>query len=258
MKKEIAIIGYGRFGKTAAHHLKKHFRVTVADSRRITKLEPGVRRESIENAASKRIVILAVPIHRLTLLLKQISPFVTPGSLICDVCSVKEEPVKWMKQYLPSTVDILGVHPLFGPDSARQSLEGRTAVLCPVRISAARLRRVRSMLQKLRLTIGRMSPAQHDRLMAKTLFLTQMIGRGLGQVNLPETRYATQHFRFLHQLVNTANNDTAELFNDMYRYNRFARKIPAAVLSSFLNTISTLRKEEIAASQLYGEYSLPV
>ena len=146
-----------------------------------------------------------------------------------------------MKHYLPATVDILGTHPLFGPDSARQSLQGRTMVLCPVRISGARLRRVHTMLRKLRLTFGSLSPAQHDRLMAKTLFLTQMIGRGLGEIKLPETLYSTQHFRFLRQLVQTANNDTKELFNDMYRYNRFARKIPAAVLKSFLRTISTLR-----------------
>jgi prephenate dehydrogenase len=240
MKKEIAIIGYGRFGRCAAHHLKKRFRVFVADTRPLNNVEQGVHKVSIETAATKTSIILAIPINQVPVTLKRISNFLQPEALICEVCSVKEQPIQWMKHLLPKNVDILGTHPLFGPDSASTSLIERTIVLCPARIRQARLRHVRKALTTMGLNVVTMKAAQHDRLMASTLFLTQFVGRGLLSMDLPRTTISTQHFRFLQQLVRTAENDTKELFHDMYRYNRFATRIPSALVDSFRKTLSSL------------------
>jgi len=37
----------------------------------------------------------------------------------------QEHPVRWMRELLPPDVAILGSHPMFGPDSAAESLQGR-------------------------------------------------------------------------------------------------------------------------------------
>ena len=215
MKKEIAIIGYGRFGRCAAHHLKRRFRVSVADARALKSVERGVHTVSMETAARKPFILLAVPINQVPGTLKAISRYVRPEALICDVCSVKEQPIQWMKRLLPRNVEIVGTHPLFGPDSASTSLNARTIVLCPARIRQPRLHHVRKALSGMGLNVVTMKAAQHDRLMASTLFLTQFVGRGLLNMDLPHTTTSTQHFQFLQQLVRTAENDTEELFHDM-------------------------------------------
>jgi prephenate dehydrogenase len=48
------------------------------------------------------------------------APALRPGQLIIDTCSVKERPLEWMLEELPDHVQIVGTHPLFGPDSGQE------------------------------------------------------------------------------------------------------------------------------------------
>ena len=244
MKKEIAIIGYGRFGRCAAHHLKNKYSVFVSDVSPISNVERGVRAVPLTEAASKTVVILAVPINKLSSLLQAIAPHLTANALVCDVCSVKEQPVRWMKQILPKHVSILATHPLFGPDSAATTLRGRQIILSPVRISSAKLKRCTKALQSLQLSTHLMTPTEHDRLMASTLFLTQFVGRCLKNFPNQTAMVSTNNFRLLSEVVATSTKDSPELFRDMYRYNRFARAIPRKVLQSTLSTITLLHSTD--------------
>jgi prephenate dehydrogenase len=226
MKKEIAIVGYGRFGRLAAHYLKKDFHVSVSDRRMGIHTERGVRRIPLSEAARKRFIILAVPIGKLRPVLRSLAPLLSPGTVVCDVCSVKEEPIRWMKAILPRHSILLGTHPLFGPDSAAISCRGRRIVLCPVRISADRLRRISRYLERLGLIVNRMSARRHDALMASSLFLTQFIGHTLLRLDLPPGDISTTNYRRLAEIAKTTGHDTLELLDDMYRYNRYAWKTP--------------------------------
>ena len=233
MKKTIAVVGYGRFGRLAARALRSRFTVCVADEKPGIVTDAGITRMPIEEAVRLGIVLFALPINRLRSTLKRLGPSVPPGSLVVDVCSVKEEPVRWMKQYLPKGVDILGTHPLFGPDSAGVTIKNRSIVLCPVRLSNARLNHVVRTLKKHGLIVHRMTPRSHDRLMASTLFLTQFIGRGLQQLPPLKSTPSAESFLMLVQVARTAGNDSRELFEDMYRYNRFARAVPKHTIAGF-------------------------
>ncbi len=238
---ELGLIGYGRFGRFAALHLSGSFNVFVADSSR-RRIDPGLHRATLEEAASKPIVLLAVPIGRLREVLARIRSVVAPRALVLDVCSVKEQPVAWMKRYLPASVELMGTHPLFGPDSAAGGLGGHPIVLCPVRISKKRYRCVATFLRGHRLRVSTMEPADHDRLMASTLFLTQFIGRGILPLKLPQVDMAAQSTRLLFDLARRVGNDTAELFSDMYRFNRFARRIPGRVMREFAGVQMSLQR----------------
>ena len=66
---------------------------------------------------------------------RPIAPLLSPDALVIDVCSVKEYPVRLMKELLPERVSILATHPMFGPDSAAHALQGRKIVLCAERIA---------------------------------------------------------------------------------------------------------------------------
>ena len=225
MKSEIGLIGYGRFGKLAARKLKKYFKVCVFDPQSSKTYEDGLEPVSIDVAAGKELVILAVPVNQMPSLLKEIAPLVKPDSLICDVCSVKEQPVQWMLNLLPPYVNILGTHPLFGPDSATINLSGKIIFFCPVRIKREMLEAVRGALTQQSLVVHDLSPTEHDLLMAKTLFITHLVGRSLTNLELPNTIYSTQNYKQLRELISVAENDTDELFIDMFHYNRYAKKV---------------------------------
>jgi prephenate dehydrogenase len=225
MRTEIGLIGYGRFGAYAARKLKKHFNICAYDLKSIKSTEDGVKEVTLEEAAGKEYVVLAVPINQIPSTLKIVSHKVKPGAIIFDVCSVKELPNQWMKDALPQSVSVVGTHPLFGPDSAVTSLAGRIIFVCPVRIKRDLFENIKIQLTKNSLVVHEISPTEHDLLMAKTLFMTQFVGRSLINLDLPQTMYSTENYKNLRQIVEYADNDTEELFKDMYAYNRYAKKI---------------------------------
>ncbi len=225
MKTEIGLIGFGRFGQYASRKLRRHFTVCYYDPKSVKTIDPGEKEVTLDEAASKEYVVLAVPINQIPSVLRAISKKVIPGAIIFDVCSVKELPVQWMKDSLPESVSIVGTHPLFGPDSAVTSLAGRLIFLTPVRIKRELFEIIRLQLTKNSMIVHEVSATEHDLLMAKTLFMTQFVGRSLINLDLPQTMYSTENYRNLRQMIEYAENDSEELFKDMYAYNRYAKKI---------------------------------
>jgi prephenate dehydrogenase len=227
----VGLIGYGRFGKLAAALLSRRVHVLVADRARPALRGGGanIQTASISEAASQEVVILAVPVSRLRDLLKQIRGQVRPGALIIDVCAVKEKPTRWMKTMLPGTVDILGAHPLFGPDSCRGSLKGHTVVLCPVRIGRRRLAQVKRALAREKVKVPVMLPARHDRMIAETIFLTQYIGRLVGVARLERWKGVTVHYDRLQSIVEAAAHDSPRLFTDMWKHNAHGARVSASL-----------------------------
>ena len=242
MKKEIAIIGYGRFGRLAARYLKRDFRICISDSRPSVRTEQGVRKVPVSEAARKKFIILAVPIGKLKPVLRSLAPLLSPGTILCDVCSVKVEPILWMKSILPRHTIILGTHPLFGPDSAATSCARKRIVLCPVRIPRERLRRISRYLEGRGLIVHRMSARQHDKLIASSLFLTQFIGHTLLRLDLPRAADLTSNYRRLSEIAKTTGHDTLELLEDMHRHNRFAWQTPRLLIAELRKLEKELSK----------------
>lgn len=222
MKLRLSIIGYGRFGRLAASHLRKYCTVEVYDRKKITNKRSGIHVVSLDRAAQAEVILLAVPMNALRALLRNIAPVMNRNALVIDVSSVKEQPIKWMTDHLPPTVSILGSHPLFGPSSASASVEGRSIILCPVRISKSTLLQIKNAVREGGLRPRWMTPADHDRLIAKTLFVTQYLGRVVQPV-IAGGELPTMAYHYLQGLAAISAKDSPSLLGDMYRYNRFAR-----------------------------------
>lgn len=219
----VGLIGHGRFGEFAAPWIARHSTVLVYDPRRSPPRRRGrILPSTLRAAASQEIVVLAVPVSSLRGILRSIAPYLRPGSLVVDVCSVKAGPVRWMKSLLPGSVHLLGTHPLFGPDSAASGLGGHMIVLCPVRIPARMLASARRLLRSHGLRTRVMKPAAHDRMMTETIFLTQYLGRIVSASGLRRWPVATPSYRHLMEIAAVAANDTPLLFRDMSVYNPFA------------------------------------
>lgn len=218
---EIGIIGFGQFGQFAAKHLKDNFKVFAAD--KFKKKAEGVSFVSIEEAASKDIVIVAVPINQFEKTLLEIRGFLKKGALLLDVCSVKVKPAELMKKLIPSNVEIIATHPLFGPQSGANGIRGLKIVICPIRTT--RLDQIKEILEKAGLNVIVCSPEEHDRQMAKTQVLAQFIGRVLINMDIQQQEITVPSFGKLLDLKNMLKEDSIELFKDIQQNNLFAKEV---------------------------------
>ena len=238
----IGLIGYGRFGKLAARHLSRRATVFVYESRGSPRRSAGkIIHSPLARAASQPVVILAVPVSALRRVLRDIRPYLVPSALVIDVCAVKLLPARWMKKALPPDTRIIGAHPLFGPDSAAKGVRGQTAVLCRIRCPLSTFRALRSLLRKEGIAVLEMSPDDHDRLAAETVFLTQFIGRTVQDLRLRRRPLATRSYRELMGLVDVARHDSLQLFRDMFTYNKHARRLHASIVRALRGVERDLR-----------------
>lgn len=222
----IGLMGYGRFGSLTVRNLSPDYEVVVytrdaSKEKDIT--AAGGRLVSFEEASAQDMVILCVPISAMQAAIKRMAPLLNPDTLVVDVCSVKAYPVQWMLELLPDSVEILATHPMFGPDSAANSVAGHKIVLCPVRITPQRYQKIKTWLAAKKLILIEATPAQHDQEIAVSLALTHFIGRSLSAFGAVPLNIDTEGYQRLLQILDVTSNDTWQLFEDMHRYNPYAQ-----------------------------------
>lgn len=221
----LSIIGFGAFGRFMASHLRGRFDVLACDRHDISAAaaQAGVRSGSIAEAASGEIIVLAVPMQNLDGVLAEIAPHVRPDAMVIDVCSVKLAPIRLMLDGLPGTTRIIGLHPLFGPQSGKEGIAGLPIALCPARSGPAEVDRVRSFLRdELSLHVIETTPDEHDRQMAYVQALTHFVSRAVGSLELPDTPMATRAYQRFLGMKADLQNDSMDLFLTIERYNPYA------------------------------------
>ena len=241
----IGIIGMGRFGRLTARYLASDFEVLVhsqsaapGDIERI-----GARQADWGAVCGCNIVIPCVPIRALQQTLQKIAPHLSPQTLVVDVCSVKVLPTQWMRDLLPKEVFILATHPLFGPDSAAQSLAGCKIVLCPARVPKPLFKKINTFLARTGLILIETTPEEHDRQIAVSLSLTHFIGRALSVYGARNLEVDTEGYKRLLNILGVVEHDTWQLFEDMHRYNPFAKQQRQAFMSALAQIEQRLKDE---------------
>ncbi len=173
----IGLIGLGAFGRLTAAHLGPQFPLLGFDPA-VTDAPKGVTLRPLAEVAACDVVILATPVPALSAVIAAINPYLRPGAVVLDVGSVKVIPAQKMLAELPPYVDIIGTHPMFGPQSARGGVKGLKIVICPIRGRSARL-----LAAYLRQTFGLdaiiATPEAHDREAAMVQGLTHLIAKVL-------------------------------------------------------------------------------
>ncbi len=223
----IGIIGFGRFGQLTAQYLAKDFEVWAYNhhSKSAEIKNSGALEGSFEEVCGQKIIILAVPISHLEEVLQRMAPVVQADAVVVDVCSVKVLPLKWMHALLPPRVSILATHPMFGPDSAADSLKDRKIFIVRERVAQTTYDRIVTYLKNKGLIVIEGSAEEHDRQIAITLALTHFIGRSLSKFGAEPLDVDTEGYKRLLHILGVVENDTWQLFVDMHRYNPFAKVI---------------------------------
>lgn len=217
-RKTIGIIGLGAFGIFMAKHLSPYYRVVGYDPRATTPdsadtppadLEPV----SADEAAKQDIVVFAVPLAALEEAARRAAAHIRPGALVVDVTSVKVRPLEILTKIIPAHADLLGTHPLFGPQSGKNGITGLRVALAPVRIAPDRYYGICDFLSdKLGLLTLKVDPDAHDREMAKVQAMTHFMSRALRAIGLGPSPMATKAYEKLQEFASIVLSDSWDLF----------------------------------------------
>jgi prephenate dehydrogenase len=223
----VGLMGFGAFGQLIATHLHSRLPLLVYDpiAPQITAtLRSNVRVGDVVSVARCDVVILAVPVSELVSAIRALRPHLRPGTIVVDVGSVKMKPAKVMEAQLPHFVDIVGTHPLFGPQSARNGIQGRKIAVCPVRGNGAH--RVAAFLRRtLGLRVYITTPEEHDRDAAVVQGVTHLIAKVLVRMEPLPKRLTTASFDLLMQAIEMVRYDAASVFLAIERENPYAAEV---------------------------------
>lgn len=224
---KIGLIGFGQFGQFFAKHLKKEAEIFATDKTDKSKeaKEIGVNFVDVEEAASQDIVLLAVPISELKNVLTEIKDSIKKDAIVIDVCSVKTIPSKLMKEILPETIEIIGTHPLFGPQSGRDGIRNLKIIICPVRASTKSLEGIKNIFRNLELEIIETTAEDHDISMATSHALMHFITLPLIKMDVKNQKIKISALDKALELIDIFKEDSPQLFRDMQNLNPFAGRL---------------------------------
>ncbi|MBN2179025.1 MAG: prephenate dehydrogenase/arogenate dehydrogenase family protein [Deltaproteobacteria bacterium] len=212
---EIGIIGgTGGMGRWFATFLKKEGYAVHVSGRKI-----GMDMEKM--AKTCPVVIVSVPIGITCEIIERIGPLMERESLLMDLTSLKEKPVKAMLE--STNAEVIGLHPLFGPRV--RSMSGQNIALCPVRTEKWH-RWVSELLKKGGARIIETTPERHDEMMSLVQGLTHLttiimglILRDMGVDKTELDMFSTPVFRTKLAFIEKIFTDNPTLYGEIIAEN---------------------------------------
>jgi len=173
---KVGIIGGSDgLGKTLIYYLKDEFDVTITarDHKKGQKVASELNVKYIESnkqlASMSDILIISVPINSTPSVIKEVGQFMRKGSLMVDVTSVKEIPLKAMEENLPDNVEYIPTHPIFGPRTTE--LDNQVIVLTAPK-KGEWYRKVYDYLKSKNMRVIETTAGHHDYMMSVVQVLT--------------------------------------------------------------------------------------
>ena len=233
---KVSIIGFGRFGTMLHQLLIKGFEVDVFDIDPIN--QSDINFVSLEDVLKNDTIFVAVPIRDFEGLMDSLSGKISGKKTVIDVCSVKVHPKQAMLDHLPSEVDIIATHPLFGPDSLQE--RGSVMMMEKVRDINDRYEFWKAYFESQNIMIEEISSEEHDMMAARSQGLTHLVGRVIDDFGTQQTSIDTVGYKALHKLVSQTCNDSWELFEDIQKYNPYTQKMIVELNESFKKIVDSL------------------
>lgn len=110
------------------------------------------------------IVLLCVPARNIGETTQRLAPWMRKNAILADITSVKEEPMRQMRQCWQGA--IVGTHPLFGPNPAPEG-DLPVVIVPDADVSSENSRIVANFFEKLGFRTFEADAAAHDKAMAK-------------------------------------------------------------------------------------------
>lgn len=223
-------------------YLKERVTLRIYD-RDSARLEGIPQASTFDEVTACDLVILSVPISEMEGTCTVLGQRVRPGQVVVDTCSVKTRPMQWMLREFPEGVDVLGTHPLFGPDSGKDGIAGLKIALCPARIAPARYDEICRFLKSLELVLVETTAEEHDRQIALSQAIFHLIAQVMHRLDWGVKPISTPGPESFYRLVKTVQRDTSQLFNDMERENPFAAECRKTFIEELIKIDRELERQ---------------
>ena len=224
--KTVGIIGYGAFG-ALVHTLLGRFAPEVAVKVHARERKPdSATFFSLAETAKCDAVVLAVPIHAFEEVLGEIVPLMGEKTALVDVATVKVHTVNLLKK-LAKGKRYLATHPVWGPESYEKSggnVKGFRIIMVDGTLDIDEYTALTEWLKKCGFDVIEMSAKEHDKHIAKTLFLTHFIAQIVARAGVKRTAIDTVSFGWLMNAVESVQHDH-DLFKDVYKYNPYCKEV---------------------------------
>lgn len=128
--------------------------------------------DNIKAVKDKDIIIFCVPISLTEQIIKETWKYINKNSIVLDVTSIKQLPVRAFKKYLDKNITVIPTHPMFWPYI--NSLSGQVIALTPNKIvkNQKHYKMLKKYLENKWVNIIESSPKKHDKNMAIVQWLT--------------------------------------------------------------------------------------
>ncbi len=216
-KPSVGIIGMGDFGQLSAKHLNNVCSLKCYDE------NPKLSSHKLTEVMKCEVVIIAVPLLAIKVVLETIKPLLKPSTILVDVCSVKLTPISIYQRTLPGHSNVVFAHPMFGPQSAANSLVGHTIIFCNQNIASKVVQKF--CQEQLGLLVVSMTATEHDSVMANMHAITFFVARGLNNFGLKPSRFQAPSFQMLLDLVELDKAQSQELFETVENGNPKAQLV---------------------------------
>ncbi|XP_024018354.1 arogenate dehydrogenase 1, chloroplastic isoform X2 [Morus notabilis] len=229
---KIGIVGFGSFAQFLAKTMLKqgHFlRATSRSDHSELCLNLGVsffRDVEAFLGADNDVIMICTSIMSLTEVVKPMPLHcLKRPTLFVDVLSVKEFPKNFLLQVLPEESDLLCAHPMFGPESGKNGWKDLACMYERVRIrNEALCSNFLQIFEREGCRMLQMPCGEHDKMAARSQFLTHTIGRILYEMEINSTPMNTKGFESLLLLKENTVKDSFDLYSGLFLRNRYAKQ----------------------------------
>ncbi|MCH5149116.1 MAG: prephenate dehydrogenase [Spirochaetales bacterium] len=240
---DCGIIGFGNFSRVMAEILRDFFPLYCYDTKTTYEVPEYVRRTSLEDTASKDIVLLSIPVQYLDAFWAENAALLNKNlqGKIFDVCSVKVKTLQLAKKYLNPEIYYMGLHPLFGPMSTKGcGAKGQNIVVCPPEKARPFDNEViRFLSENLCLNVVKMTAEEHDKEMALVQGISHFIAHGLADLAPHVSNVATKGYNKMLEMYQMFSHDSQDLFVTLENENPFAKPLRR----KFIDTLLRIEKE---------------
>jgi len=127
------------------------------------------------------IVIVATPVRTIVQIIREIIPYLKPATIISDVGSTKSRVVRRVEEMLPSDIFYVGGHPMAGSEqigieAADPYLFENAVYILTVtsKTDPSAVNTLSSLLERIRAQVIKLSPEEHDRIVAAVSHLPHL------------------------------------------------------------------------------------
>ncbi len=146
-----------------------------------------------EDITDTDVLIISVPINITCNVIEAVGKRMKDGTLLMDLTSVKREPVRKMLECTKDNVEILSIHPMFGPTA--KSIRNQTVIFIEISGRWGKLcDEIENIFERKGARIVFMSADEHDRTMAVIQGLSHFVLLSYG-ITLQNLNFNVEHAR---------------------------------------------------------------